>query len=91
MSEFKSKSKSKPKRKGNGRNPYVFLFAGIVIGGILVAGLVTAFLLFAGNANQLRLYARIYVSRHGEPFVIKSRDESEDIRNYVSLDYTIVD
>ncbi|CAI8177034.1 MAG: Uncharacterised protein [Flavobacteriaceae bacterium] len=45
----------------------------------------------AGNANQLRLYARIYVSRNGEPFVIKSRDESEDIRNYVSLDYTIVD
>lgn len=45
----------------------------------------------AGNANQLRLYARIYVSRNGEPFVIKSRDESETIRNYVSIDYTIVD
>lgn len=45
----------------------------------------------ASNANQLRLYARIYVSRNGEPFVIKSRDESETIRNYVSIDYTIVD
>ncbi|GAB5492749.1 MAG: hypothetical protein Phog2KO_29640 [Phototrophicaceae bacterium] len=48
MSEFKSK----PKRKDNGRNPYVFLVAGIVIGGILVAGLVTVFLLFAGNSSQ---------------------------------------
>jgi hypothetical protein len=45
----------------------------------------------AGNANQLRLYARIYVSRNGEPFVIKSRDESDDTRNYVSIDYTIED
>ena len=48
MSEFKSK----PKRKGKGRNPYAFLIAGIVIGGIAVAGIVTVLLLFLGSSNQ---------------------------------------
>ena len=43
----------------------------------------------AGSAFGLKLYANIYVSKNGSPFALKATNESEQVRNFVSLSYTI--